>query len=54
MTDPRGEADGKGKRCLLSAEEIIEMLKRANLAAEVTLPVEKFRDLCFQAFKDTQ
>lgn len=54
MTDPRGEAEQPPKRSLLSAEEIIEMLERANLAAEVTLPVEKFRDLCFQAFKDTQ
>jgi len=54
MTDPRGEAEQPQGRSLLSAEEIIEMLKRANLAETVTLPADKFRDLCFQAFKDTQ
>ena len=53
MTSPNDQEIPQ-RRSLLSAEEIIEMLKRANLAAEVTLPVEKFRDLCFQALKDTR
>ena len=34
---------------LVSAAELDEMLARAEMAAEVTLPIEKFRDLCLQA-----
>ena len=34
---------------LLSKEQLDEMLARAEMAAEVTLPVETFRDLVLQA-----
>jgi hypothetical protein len=34
---------------VLTEEELDEMLARAEMAAEVTLPVEIFRDLCLQA-----
>ena len=34
---------------LLTKEQLAEMLQRAEMAAEVTLPVETFRDLVLQA-----
>lgn len=36
---------------LVSAEALTEMLKRAEMASEVTLPVETFRDLVMQAME---
>ena len=42
-------ARGSGTEMLVTDEEIDEMLSRAEMASEVTLPIEKFRDLCLQA-----
>lgn len=36
---------------LISKVELSEMLRRAEMAAEVTLPIEKFRDLVLQAME---
>ena len=36
---------------LVSAEKLAEMLKRAEMASEVTIPVDTFRDLVLQAME---
>ncbi len=47
--DDRVPPRGKPATDLLSEEVIREHLARAERAAEVTLPIELFRDLCYQA-----
>lgn len=34
---------------LISRAELVEMLERADMASQVTLPIDKFRDLVLQA-----
>jgi hypothetical protein len=38
---------------LIPSERLEQMLARAELAAEVTLPIEQFRDLVLQAMMAT-
>jgi len=48
---PQEPAEPQGARAvaLISVTKLDEMLLRAEMAAEVTLPIEIFRDLCLQA-----
>lgn len=53
LIDARNAAPPKSGAHLVSKQALQEMLSRAEMAAEVTLPIEQFRDLVLQAMEAT-